>query len=355
MAESPIPNVRIDQIVLAHENERQHIVYEIHDGVIQYLVAAMMHLEAARIPGRVVNPKVSSELDNVERFLTQGLDEARALMNSIVPPILGEQGIVAALEHLVADNVVNHTAKIKFSHHVADLEISPIIEATLFRVAQQSLANIRQHSNTQVVEIDLTTTTGEVVELSIRDFGEGFDPDEVTEGLGLRSMRTRVEALAGGLSITRSNPGTLVTATLPVVDQLSYESNRRAQAEAESRQAAERLSLALRATTDAIWDCDLLSGEVHWNEGYDQLFGERPPATKHSWKWWIDHIHMKDRERVVTSLTSAAKSGQNTAIAGLSPTCTSDATDRSLRSEIKPLFPVTIKECRPVSLGACEK
>ena len=307
MTANPASAVGIDQLILAYESERQLTVYEIHDGVIQYLVASMMHLETARAPERTMDSETASQLNHTWRFLSRSLQEARALMNSIAPPILGEKGIVAAIEHLIAESQLNHAADVTFRHDVAGAEFSPVIQATLFRVAQQALSNIWQHTDAESVTIELESTSDEV-QLSIADSGHGFDADEVNAGIGLQSMRNRVAAFSGSLQVHSSESGTCLVATLPTIDQIHFESLRRAKAETERRQADERLELALRATTDAIWDCDLRSGQVHWNEGYDRLFGERPPSTNDSWEWWINHIHANDRERVASSIKLAAVS-----------------------------------------------
>ncbi len=68
------------------------------------------------------------------------------------------------------------------------------------------------------------------------------------------------------------------------------------------RESEERLSLAVRTTNDAIWDCDLVAGTVWWNETYDKLFGQRPPVNTDSWQWRVDRIHPDDRQHVHDSL-----------------------------------------------------
>jgi PAS domain S-box-containing protein len=74
------------------------------------------------------------------------------------------------------------------------------------------------------------------------------------------------------------------------------------------RQSEERLRLAIKATNDAIWDLDLKSGTVSWNEKYSALYG-RPAGTSDSWQWWIDSIHPEDRERTVSGIRTAISSG----------------------------------------------
>ena len=77
------------------------------------------------------------------------------------------------------------------------------------------------------------------------------------------------------------------------------------------RQSEERLRLAVQATNDAIWDIDLATGTVSWNETYATLYG-RPPETSKSWQWWIDCIHSEDRERASGGLRTAINGSQST-------------------------------------------
>ncbi|CAN5407200.1 hypothetical protein BH10CHL1_BH10CHL1_01090 [soil metagenome] len=72
-------------------------------------------------------------------------------------------------------------------------------------------------------------------------------------------------------------------------------------AEATIRESEERWSLAVRTTGDAIWDWDITTGKMWWNEAYNQRFGQSPLDVDASHQWWTDHIHPDDRDRVVAS------------------------------------------------------
>ena len=77
------------------------------------------------------------------------------------------------------------------------------------------------------------------------------------------------------------------------------------------RQSEERFRLAVQATNDAVWDIDLVTGTVSWNETYAKLYG-RPPESSESWQWWIDRIHPEDRERTSGGLRSAINGSEST-------------------------------------------
>ncbi len=70
------------------------------------------------------------------------------------------------------------------------------------------------------------------------------------------------------------------------------------------RQSEERFRLAVQATGDAIWDVDMVTGLVSWNEQYTALFGS-PPERSDFWRWWSDRIHPEDRARAEDGLRSA--------------------------------------------------
>jgi PAS domain S-box-containing protein len=69
----------------------------------------------------------------------------------------------------------------------------------------------------------------------------------------------------------------------------------------------ERLRLASRATNDAIWDWDLQTHAVEWNEAVEILFGYRVTEVNGTGKWWGDRIHPDDRERVLGGIYAAIR------------------------------------------------
>ena len=96
-----------------------------------------------------------------------------------------------------------------------------------------------------------------------------------------------------------------------IIGRLRETLKNRKDMEEELRKSEERFRLAVQATNDAVWDIDLATGTVSWNETYATLYG-RPPETSKSWQWWIDRIHPEDRERTSDGLRSAISGSEST-------------------------------------------
>jgi two-component system, NarL family, sensor kinase len=95
-------------------------------------------------------------------------------------------------------------------------------EQELFRVAQEALTNVARHSHATEVVIRLCVEEERAL-LTIHDNGQGFDQEHLLgAGLGLRSMRERMESLGGSLKIVSGEGGTRMEASLPVGAQATF-------------------------------------------------------------------------------------------------------------------------------------
>jgi PAS domain S-box-containing protein len=75
------------------------------------------------------------------------------------------------------------------------------------------------------------------------------------------------------------------------------------------RESQERFQFVARATNDAVWDWDLVSDELWWNDGVQTLFGYTPDQIAPDVSWWHERIHAEDRERVVRDIRAAVDRG----------------------------------------------
>jgi signal transduction histidine kinase len=197
------------------ERERQLVAYEIHDGLAQYLSAAIMHLEtyAAGLPG---GGGSNGHLNEVLRLLREATAEARHLISGLRPPALDELGLIEAIETLVADAALE-IPSIDFEPDLAGERLPPDLETTLFRITQESLTNIRRHAQATRASITLRRRSDGGILLTIADDGQGFDPTAIPpQHFGLEGIRQRA-GLLGGIATVTSAPGqgTVVEVMLP--------------------------------------------------------------------------------------------------------------------------------------------
>jgi signal transduction histidine kinase len=174
-----------------------------------------MHLETYLSQLRAQLPP--GELQVVDHLLRKTLDESRRLMNGLRPPILDEHGIVAAIEHLVGEQLTANV-KICFESQPKFPRLAPVLETALFRITQEALTNARKHSGSSKVAIRLEFKAGRI-HLEIRDWGQGFTPGRVGKGCrGLKGIQERVRLLDGKVSIlSHRGRGTTIVIDLPII------------------------------------------------------------------------------------------------------------------------------------------
>lgn len=204
-------------LIKAHERDRQLMAYEIHDGLVQYITAALWHLESVSDrPG--IDDESRATLTKSQELLRQALSEGRRLLSGLRPPVLDEQGILVALEYLGAENAVPGKLEIEIERNVQFQRLDSLLEGTIFRIVQESLNNVRKHAHASKAYVRLSEH-GNRLQLTIEDDGRGFQSNAVpSDRFGLRGIRKRAELLGGSATIDSvPGKGTKVSVDLPLL------------------------------------------------------------------------------------------------------------------------------------------
>ncbi|MBB5398365.1 MULTISPECIES: cache domain-containing protein [Paraburkholderia] len=212
------------QVVESQENERARLSRELHDGISQMMVSVKLLLESAlarleRGDARV--PAAEAALSTGLTRLGDTLREVRRISHALRPSMLDDLGVAAALEQLTRELGDESGIAIGFTQiaHTHAATLPDTVNTVLFRIAQEALTNIVRHAQASSAALALEVSR-DTVTLTISDNGRGFDVADAfvggLEGVGLRNMRERLEALGGTLSLN-SQPGhTVVTARVPL-------------------------------------------------------------------------------------------------------------------------------------------
>ena len=188
------------------DEERRRIARELHDETAQNLFAISIDIDLMRKQTGNGNSELKSLLDESASLCDQSLQEIRTLSYLLHPPLLDQAGLVSALKWYVE----GFTKRTGINVNLLALEsigrMGSEIETALFRIVQESLTNIRRHSQSETAGIRLWRDREEIC-LEIKDYGRGmnvseyFGPTpEIHElGVGIPGMRQRLRQLGGRL------------------------------------------------------------------------------------------------------------------------------------------------------------
>jgi PAS domain S-box-containing protein len=207
------------RLLHVQDEERRRMARTLHDDLGQELVALKLELDTLQLE-RVEDAGLSRAVGLSESALAK----VRNLSYLLHPPLLDESGLLPALHWYFEGLERRGQLHITFDHKPIPFPRLPgDVETAIFRMIQESLTNVFRHSGSEEARIELAQEAGSVM-VRIRDFGKGITEDalglSVLPGVGISGMRERVKQLNGEFTVARANPGTLVQATIPVVEFL---------------------------------------------------------------------------------------------------------------------------------------
>lgn len=207
------------------ERERRLLAYELHDGFVQPLTAALMTLESSLEDQKEQRAGSAAKRQaNAVRLLRESIDQVRRLMEGLRPPILDQYGVVSAIENLACEVQEGGGPSVTYHRNVRFTRLAPPLETAIFRVVQEGLSNARRHSGANEVRIGLHQQ-GDRVRVEIEDNGVGFDPETVRAGcFGLEGLRERARLFGGSAAIDSApGRGSRLVVEFPLVDRDAVE------------------------------------------------------------------------------------------------------------------------------------
>jgi signal transduction histidine kinase len=207
------------RLLTAQEDERRRIARDLHDGALGDLSAVILAIDLLnRRPGAAGVQQ--TDLQTLRGQIREVSGHLRELMNNLRPTLLDDVGLPAALNHLASKTQQRTNLPIQV-HIALDQRLDPQREIVIYRVTQEALNNIAQHTHATHVALNLTQQKGGW-QLEITDNGPGFDPvaarqrAAATGHIGLASLIERVEGVGGHVQfLTAPGHGTTLCCWFP--------------------------------------------------------------------------------------------------------------------------------------------
>ena len=185
--------------------ERQRLARDLHDSISQLLYSQVLFADAGRKFAKKDDLDLTYHyLDRLCKTADQAFKEMRLMIYELRPSVLESEGLIDALKHRL--DTVEQRIGIEVDLVCEEpVEIPVYAEEGLFRITQEALNNTWKHAAATRVTINIWGE-GDKIALEVADNGKGFDPTNISEGMGFSSLRERAEHLGGKLEID-SSPG----------------------------------------------------------------------------------------------------------------------------------------------------
>lgn len=218
--------LRMQQVILAQENERKRISRELHDSVAQEMLSTLVDLRVLKYMG--MNDKALDKLRHTEGSLMRLLDEIRHLSVELRPAVLDDFGLEAAFRTHMKNLEKNYGLYIHLESNLKKSRYDGAIETVAYRIGQEAILNAMKYAQVEDVFLYLDEVDNQL-QIKVCDEGVGFDVNDFSPqgtGLGLYGMRERVELVGGSLTITSNQQdGTTVQATIPLKKERATSEN----------------------------------------------------------------------------------------------------------------------------------
>ncbi|MFC2070647.1 sensor histidine kinase, partial [Chloroflexota bacterium] len=162
--------------------------------------------------------KALNELNDIRKVVQDTYEDIRESIDQLSTEIRN-MPLIPTMANYIHEFGSNNGLKTEFHYSRPFPELSPVAELQVLRIAQESMTNVRRHSQAQEVEVRLEKS-GEAVELIVKDNGQGFSLEELEESPpgyhGINIIKERAESLGGNLNIsTAPGEGTALMVSLP--------------------------------------------------------------------------------------------------------------------------------------------
>ncbi len=210
------------RVVQAQEAERGRVAFELHDNITQLLCAILVRSQTLADKLSARDGSLKGEAITLREMLGETAEEVERISRNLRPGVLDQLGLAVVLRDTSTEFADRTGVSVKLACVRLTARLPAYTELTLYRILQNALENVEKHARARHVTVRLTKP-GHSVQLTIKDDGIGFDPDQPPfrrkgKGrLGLLSMRERATSVGGALTVKSTRrTGTEIGVRIPL-------------------------------------------------------------------------------------------------------------------------------------------
>lgn len=187
------------------EEERRRISESLHNGLGQLLYAAKLSLSMITANTATNNPdQFVGSHRYTEQLLTDAINESRRISHELMPTVLAEFGLKAAIHDICG--LLQEGVRFKCQVLLYNVKLDHYLELAVFRTVQELMINVLKHASATQATVQVKARNG-VVHIEVQDDGKGIIINKQNKpGIGLSSIRSKAELLKGSVEIW-SEPG----------------------------------------------------------------------------------------------------------------------------------------------------
>jgi signal transduction histidine kinase len=210
------------RIMTAQEDERKRIASDLHDSIGGCLGGVKYKVDLALQQIRKTPEAVTESLDSVVLTIQEAINECRRIQMDLRPSMIDDLGLLPTFSWFCRTFEQTYPGiRIEQKIDIGEGDMPEPLKIVIYRVTQEAMNNIAKHSKADLVRFSLRKRD-DVMELVFQDNGRGFSPEKINsqratmKGLGLTSMRERIELSGGSFNIeSGEGKGTIIRASWP--------------------------------------------------------------------------------------------------------------------------------------------
>jgi len=207
----------LSSMIEGQEAERKRIAQDLHDGLGGLLSAVRNHFS---LIGEEIDKLGKLNIyDRTTEMIDQACHEVRRISHNLMPASLQLNGLIPVIQQYCYEVENSSNITIHFEHgNIADTNIDDNKAIFIYRIILEAVSNVQKHAMASNLLIQLGFYDNELT-IVIEDDGKGFDIAEHHDGIGLRSIRSRVDHLSGVIEVdSKLGQGTTLTINIPHED-----------------------------------------------------------------------------------------------------------------------------------------